>query len=523
MRKLQNILVGIICLMMVMPTMTMASTVPESYKRVNIDSHKVPKFDAGKKAELTIPLINRGGYEATNIIVTVVRNKDINVYPFEAPTTAECQEYGPLKERDGKGENKFPFTVRKDAKTGRYEIEFDIEYTLNNIPGETNPVDVKIRSSVLVDVKGTEAKPTNTPKPNKKEEQEQENQGSIGGGEDEDYGDDGGGYGGGSAGDGGDGEGDDKKLGTPRVIVEGFRTEPKVVNAGASFKLIMDIRNTSKKTAVSNMEINLQASGAGDDVGEDGGTGTASDTFLPDKGSNTLFVDSIAADSTTEVSIDLTARADLQQQPYAVGIAMKYEDSKAEQHDASSEISIPVHQKARFELSQVEVSPENIEVGGEGNVVFSIYNLGRTKLHNVKVELVSDTIGEGEAFIGNLEAGSTGEVDLMVTGLAETTDNGEVKIKITYEDKDGNAETYEDKCTIFVVPHIEQEEMQFDEDMMMPEDGQGGGLGTPAKIGIGAAVTAALAAGAFGIIKHKRKKEEDFTDEFLGSDKDEQQ
>ena len=510
-------------MMMLMPTIVLATNnnKPEDWGDVRIDNEAtIPSGKAGKEVQLTLPIVNLGTDPAVNVVVSPVRDSDPAVYPFTTTKADEYTEYGTIEAKgtvnpDGtrkdRVEKVMKFKVRKDVLTKDYALQFNIEYYI----GASRKI--SLTRKVFIEIKG--ADPTATPKPTKTPKPKPTDEPTPTDEPDSDYepGDNS------SPGGGGGDDGEEKKTGTPRVIIEGFRTEPKVVNAGSSFKLILEIRNTSKKTAVNNMEINLQSADAADNSSEDGGVGSASDTFLPDKGSNTLYVDTIAADSTKEVSIDLTARADLQQQPYSIGIAMKYEDNKAEQFDASSEISIPVNQKARFELSQVEVSPENIEVGGEGNVTFSIYNLGRTKLYNVKVQLVDDTLADGEAFVGNLDAGATGEVDLMVTGAAETTDDGTIDIQITYEDKDGNASNYQGSCTIFVVPATDQGMMPPDEAMMFPEEETSRGLGIPVKIGIGVGAVAVVAAGAFGIIKHKRKKEEDFADELLGSDKDEQQ
>lgn len=63
---------------------------------------------------------------------------------------------------------------------------------------------------------------------------------------------------------------------------------------------------------------------------------------------------------------------------------MKYEDSNASQIEASSSISIPVKQDARFEFSEFEITPESIAIGEEANVSCNLYNLGRIKLYNAK-------------------------------------------------------------------------------------------------------------------------------------------
>lgn len=95
---------------------------------------------------------------------------------------------------------------------------------------------------------------------------------------------------------------------------------------------------------------------------------------------------------------------------------MKYEDSQATQIDSSSSISIPVKQDARFEFSEFEISPQTIEVGGEANVMCSLYNLGRIKLYNAKARFEGNGIKKQEIFIGNVEAGATGSIDAMLKG-----------------------------------------------------------------------------------------------------------
>ena len=61
------------------------------------------------------------------------------------------------------------------------------------------------------------------------------------------------------------GSGSETDQSVPRVIVTGFDTEPAQVKAGSDFKLIIHLKNTSKKTAVSNMLFDLQAPAAGTD------------------------------------------------------------------------------------------------------------------------------------------------------------------------------------------------------------------------------------------------------------------
>ena len=98
---------------------------------------------------------------------------------------------------------------------------------------------------------------------------------------------------------------------------------------------------------------------------------------------------------------------------------MLYEDSNASQYEGSSSLAIPIYQAARFEFSEIELSPPSIEVGQEANLMCSLYNTGRVKLYNVKAKFMGDGISAKEVFVGNLDSGATGNIDGMLTGESE--------------------------------------------------------------------------------------------------------
>lgn len=66
-------------------------------------------------------------------------------------------------------------------------------------------------------------------------------------------------------------------------------------------------------------------------------------------------------------------------------MSMKYEDSSAVQYEGQSSLAIPVKQEARFEFSEIQVSPDTVMAGEEANITCSLYNLGRVKMYKVKV------------------------------------------------------------------------------------------------------------------------------------------
>ena len=215
---------------------------------------------------------------------------------------------------------------------------------------------------------------------------------------------------------GGSGSGGSSSDGSvPRVIVTGFDTNPAEVHAGSDFTLTIHLKNTSKKTKVQNMLFELQAPTEGSDEQ------TSAPAFLPTSGSNSIYLDGIKADGTADISITLNAKANLLQKPYSINLSMKYEGSQATQIESSSSISIPVKQDARFEFSEFEISPQTIEVGGEANVMCSLYNLGRIKLYNAKARFEGNGIKKQEIFIGNISE-TTKDFELEVTEAVDDSD-----------------------------------------------------------------------------------------------------
>lgn len=503
----------VLCLLMVLPAVVWAGPKERREGKILIDTTApAPQCKAGEVAEVVVPFINQESVEISNVRVTPIQDASTSEYPFEIEQTNLFAVLDAPVAPGAPTSVSFDLKTREDVSAGYTKMNFDISYQMTVVEDGAEVVrDMEARRHIYV---RTIAKEESAPEVTK-EPAEEEPPVEIPGDYDE------GGYAGGDYSDGGGGsatpedEKDEKKGSTPRVIIEGFRTDPGTINAGDTFKLTIKVRNTSKKSAVGNMVITLQTPQAGE--GE-----TAADAFLPSDGSSTLYIESIPKNSSKEVSLEMTARTDLIQKPYPVEAAMKYEDESAQQFEDKASISIPVRQKARFELSRVTVMPEAVSVGEEANVTFEIYNLGKTKLYNVSARIEDPSIANAEAFVGNLDAGATGTVDMMAMGAAESTGDGTVKLLVKYEDQDGNQETFESSCIVFVNPAMPVDEMPMDDlGMEGMEEGQPNGhliwwiLGV---VGAAAVIIVSML-----LVRRKHKKEKEWADEILGSDKDELQ
>lgn len=466
-------------------------------------------FEAGETKTLTVQITNNSGQELENVEVAPdMSKKKAGDWPFEK----DWKQYS--KKIDGvvaNGESKsvtFDFTRREGAKRNNYTIPFSVY-----VQGSDDAI---VTDSIFVYAKNETVTPDPTPGDNS------QNQGDAGNGSATGSGSDGADMNvaaddGAVAYSGGGGSSSDSGS-VPRVIVTGFDTNPAEVHAGSDFTLTIHLKNTSKKTKVQNMLFELEAPTEGTDEQ------TSAPAFLPTSGSNSIYLDGIKADGTADISITLNAKANLLQKPYSINLSMKYEGSQATQIESSSSISIPVKQDARFEFSEFEISPQTIEVGGETNVMCSLYNLGRIKLYNAKARFEGNGIKKQEIFIGNVEAGATGSIDAMLQGEKVTNGNSKITMTLSYEDESGNiSETTKDF-------ELEVTEAVDDSDMYMNTDGdaEAGSSGFPVVPVVVVIVIIAGVVAAVVFVKKKKKKqmlneEEELLDELDRSSEDERE
>ncbi|MDE5933103.1 MAG: hypothetical protein K2H40_11575, partial [Lachnospiraceae bacterium] len=194
---------------------------------------------------------------------------------------------------------------------------------------------------------------------------------------------------------------------------------------------------------------------------------------------------------------------------YVLEVNMKYDAGSMFDLTDTASVSIPINQESRFDISTPEVVPTDITVGSQSNVMFSIYNTGKTTLYNVQVKLHADSIEETTAFVGNLNSGATGNVDVMVTGAAATMDDGTINVDISYEDNAGNVTTETRTITLYVSEEFYDEYISDDfmMDMGEGEMEEGSHKGRIIAIVIIALLVAA-GAGIFAFIRLRKKKKE---------------
>ena len=514
-RVMAVIVAALLIIAMILPGLVVKAEAAEKPKEkpkveISLVGDNQP-FEARETKTLTLQITNNSGQKLENVEVAPDMSKEkADAWPF----VKDWKQYSEKIDSVADGESKsvtFDFTRREGAKKNDYTIPFSVYVQGSGDAIVTDPIFVYAKNETVT--------PDPTPGDNSQNQGDAGNGSAAGSGSDSAdmnvTADDGAvAYSGGGSGSGGsssDGS-------VPRVIVTGFDTNPAEVHAGSDFTLTIHLKNTSKKTKVQNMLFELEAPTEGTDEQ------TSAPAFLPTSGSNSIYLDGIKADGTADISITLNAKANLLQKPYSINLSMKYEGSQATQIESSSSISIPVKQDARFEFSEFEISPQTIEVGGEANVMCSLYNLGRIKLYNAKARFEGNGIKKQEIFIGNVEAGATGSIDAMLKGEKVTNGNSKITMTLSYEDESGNiSETTKDF-------ELEVTEAVDDSDMHMNTDGDveagSGGFPVVPVVVVIAIIAGAVAAVVF--VKKKKKKqmlneEEELLDELDRSSEDERE
>ena len=433
-------------------------------------SNEVPILDAkfGEQTFVVLSLINLGKTDITDVVVTPTVSNDRTKWPFDINQAYDAQSIQIIQASentiDAYGKRMdigWYFNVRSDVLTGCYPLTFHATYYQN---GDLVETDI----TTYINIKGANPNKTLIEDP-------------------------------------------DKQTSNPRIIVTGYRTDPEVVYAGSVFKLSVSVKNTSKQTSVENVLFNLEATVEGKDAD------ASYAAFLPTSGSSSVYTERIAPGQTYDMSIEMEAKSDLAQKPYVLTVTMKYDTEDQINLSDTAKVSVPIKQEAKLDTGSAEVLPESIAVGEQSNVMFSVFNTGKTTLYNVKVTYESETVESGVTYLGNISPGATQNVDSMLTGIAPDTGQGIVKAVVTYEDEAGNESRFEKDLNLSVYEMVFEEPI-MDEMPVEPEVPEKKGLPIGGMIGIAAAAIVVIAAAVIIVRKRKEKKRQEDLDLLDGDD-----
>ncbi|MGN0438075.1 MAG: hypothetical protein ACI4F4_06075 [Lachnospiraceae bacterium] len=287
---------------------------------------------------------------------------------------------------------------------------------------------------------------------------------------------------------------------TPKLIITGYDTAPKKVMAGDIFTITIHVQNTSKTTAIRNAKFLI---------------GNESGSILPTSGSSSIYVDRIGAGEIGDLTIEMKTASDLPQKSYVLTVKGDFDDSSNTSFSYSESLYLPIYQEIKLGVTDVSVTPEPIGLGEEGTLMFTINNLGKAGVYNVRVNMEGETVSAEETYVGNIAASSSAYASIAVVGLEDNSDTGIITALITYEDADGTTYEMNQEVNCFV-SEMSVSDMGDEYDIEMEESP---GLNIFKILGIVVGILIVVAIVVTVIILRKRKlaaqleEEDDLEDE----------
>ena len=414
------------------------------------ENQSTPSANYSEVMNFDVNVRNTGYKTAYDVRVDMELSEDITKFPFEINDGNYDRQMGNMNP-DQTVAVPFSMAVREKAKSGYYPIKFKIRYRENENGNFAAPVEDTFYVRVY--------------------------------GKDE--------------GDSLDSEAGENERTKARIIVDSFETDPAEIYAGQDFTLKVRMKNASNSIAASNILFTFESEAVSD-----------SPVFTTVNGSNSVVVNSLAPGASDTLTIKFSSSPTAEQRSYTITINEQYDSPEFKNAKEAVKIAVGLKQEARLNTGTIEVMPDAISVGEESNVMFSINNTGKVMLYNVNAVFEADSIQKNEAYVGNIEPGKSGNVDTMINGIAPTTDDGKVKLSITYEDENGKVSTVEKEIQLMVNEDQSMDESNVDDtwssDDIQPEPSTTDKLKHLAiPVGI---VGVVLAAVILVVIRRKKKK-----------------
>lgn len=414
------------------------------------ENQSTPSANYSEVMNFDVNVRNTGYKTAYDVRVDMDLSEDITKFPFEINDGNYDRQMGNMNP-DQTVAVPFSMAVREKAKSGYYPIKFKIRYRENENGNFAAPVEDTFYVRVY--------------------------------GKDED--------------DSLDSEAGENERTKARIIVDSFETDPAEIYAGQDFTLKVRMKNASNSIVASNILFTFESETVSD-----------SPVFTTVNGSNSVVVNSLAPGASDTLTIKFSSSPTAEQRSYTITINEQYDSPEFKNAKEAVKIAVGLKQEARLNTGTIEVMPDAISVGEESNVMFSINNTGKVMLYNVNAVFEADSIQKNEAYVGNIEPGKSGNVDTMINGIAPTTDDGKVKLSITYEDENGKVSTVEKEIQLMVNEDQSMDESNVDDtwnsDDVQPEPSTTDKLKHLAiPVGI---VGVVLAAVILVVIRRKKKK-----------------
>ncbi|NLY19954.1 MAG: LPXTG cell wall anchor domain-containing protein [Tissierellia bacterium] len=291
---------------------------------------------------------------------------------------------------------------------------------------------------------------------------------------------------------------------TPKLIIENYSFSPDIIEAGQTFTMYLTLYNTNANKAVKNIKLFLTSEPSINASSENATAAASTSVFTPVESSNTFFIYSIAPGGRIDKEIKLSTVPDTLAKTYTITANFEYEDAKAEKYTATELIGVPVIQKARFEVGELQFSPEFF-MGQPNEISVDFYNTGKVTLQNVMVKIDGDFVSDTPSYYkGNFNPGTQDTFSAGITPNAAGELSG--KITFSYEDSTGEKQEVVEEFKVNVSDMPDFSEFEGMDGMGMEPPKTGGILTNPI---FWIVIVAAAAGGGFVFYKKRKKKREE--------------
>lgn len=275
----------------------------------------------------------------------------------------------------------------------------------------------------------------------------------------------------------------------PKVMVTDYKVKEGKITAGGEFELSVTLCNTAKKN-IKNMKVTVLS-----EAGE----------LLPAKGAGTAYVAQIDAETEETLTFQMKAAEGLEEKSYKLMVKLAYEDNYGSSYTVEDAIYLPIQLEQRYSLTDLMINGDFV-LGEELEITGMVNNLGKGTLYNVTVKTSGENISETESYIGNIESGKSGNVDMLVTAqhLSEGTQRMNY-ITVVYEDRQGNKQEKQEKLEQLLNPDNDITAPVYGNLEKVKEEEQKNGTGKLILI-VGITAFAIAMVSFMGYRKWKRKK-----------------
>lgn len=208
----------------------------------------------------------------------------------------------------------------------------------------------------------------------------------------------------------------------PKVMVVDCKIVQKEIIAGQTFDLAVTIKNTGSRY-IDNLKISVTS-----DTGD----------IVPAEGAGNGFLEELPNGEESTFTFRLRAADGLAEKSYKLSVVNEYDDIWGNPYSATDVIYLPVKLEQRASITDLYVDDDAV-LGDSVEVIGSVNNMGAGMLYNVRVRVESNYLEENDTFIGNIDTGKSGSIDILTNASATTSETGELSnVVVTYEDKEGN-------------------------------------------------------------------------------------